>query len=202
MKIIKTNDEKEILHRMNQLRGLLAIVVLMSHLWGYTGMVLLVPFNKIVTMAVGMFFWLSGYGMMISASIKEGYLGYIYKVKIPYLLWMAVLAYLVSACMEEGLTLCGIHKSTVLPFGFKAFFESTNWYVWELIGFYIIFSLSMRFFKRHYLMFIGIVSVIAFILLYYSGLVEAYYNSIIGFWFGVFCGKESCITLIQRYKSG
>ena len=64
-------DEKELFIRMNNLRGYFAIVVLLSHIWGYTGMSILVPFNKMVTIAVAMFFFLSGYGMIRSYSRKE-----------------------------------------------------------------------------------------------------------------------------------
>lgn len=203
MKIESTNVENEILLRMNQLRGILAFVVLFSHIWGYTGLIFLVPFNKIVTIAVAFFFFLSGYGMMHSFKCKEHYLKEIFQIKIPFLLWMAVLAYIFSAFLEKILLSYGVSTNTFLPLGIKQFLISTNWYVYELIGFYFIFYISMRLIKEKYqLLVIGTVSVIAFILLYYSGLVEAYYNSIIGFWFGMFCGKHGCIQLMERYKNG
>lgn len=203
MLIKKTTEEKEILFRMNQLRGILAFVVLFSHIWGYTGLVFLVPFNKIVTIAVGFFFFLSGYGMIQSFKEKEHYLKNIFKVKIPFLLWMALLAYIFGAILEKILLSNGVMTNTFLPFGIKQFFISTNWYVYELIGFYLVFSLSMRFIKEKYqLSLIVIISIAAFIALYYSGVVEAYYNSIIGFWFGMFCGRHGCVQLMERHKKG
>lgn len=186
MKIETIHEEKEILVRMNQLRGMLAGAVLFSHIWGYTGLIFLVPFNKIVTIAVAFFFFLSGYGMTYSFHRKENYLKEIFRVKIPFLLWMALLAYIFSCLLEKMILLYGESSHTFLPFGIPKFLISTNWYVYELIGFYLMFYFSMRYIQKKYqLLVIGVVSVIAFIFLYYSGLVEAYYNSIIGFWFGM-----------------
>lgn len=191
------------LFRMNQLRGVLAFVVLFSHIWGYTGLVFLVPFNKMVTIAVSFFFFLSGYGMVRSFQSKEHYLKSIFRAKIPYLIWMAVLAYLFSAILEKILLPYGVTEHTFLPFGIKQFLLSTNWYVYELLGFYLIFILCMRFIKEKYqLPLIAVISIIAFILLYKADVVEAYYNSIIGFWFGMFCGRHGCLQLIERHKKG
>ena len=203
MKMEEINDEKEILFRMNQLRGVLSFVVMLSHIWGYTGLVFLVPFNKIVTIAVSFFFFLSGYGMVNSFKEKEYYLRKIFRVKIPFLLWMALIAYIFGAILERILLPYGVRINAFLPLSISKFLISTNWYVYELIGFYIVFFLIMRLIKEKYqLKVLAIISVMAFILLYYSGVVEAYYNSIIGFWFGMLCGRHRCVELMDRYKKG
>ncbi|MBE5924468.1 MAG: acyltransferase [Lachnospiraceae bacterium] len=202
MKIEKTNDEKDILIRMNMLRGMLALVVMLSHIWGYTGLVFLVPFNKVVTIAVAFFFFLSGYGMYVSSSIKKGYLKSILLNKIPYLLWMSILAYFFSAIMETVL-INNQDKKVFSPISIYNFFNTTNWYVYELLGFYVLFVLVMKFVNDKYrLMVILVVSVIAFVCLFYSGLVEAYYNSIIGFWIGMYCGRKGCINMLDKHTKG
>ncbi len=198
----KTNDEKDILKRVNQLRGLLAIVVMLSHIWGYTGIVYLIPFNKVVTIAVGFFFFLSGYGMTISSGLKDDYLRGIIKVKIPYLISISILAYLLSGIFELILKRwCDIN--IFMPISLKKYFITTNWYVYELLGFYLLFIIVKKFVSERYqLLIVATASVIGFIILFNSGLVEAYYNSIIGFWFGMLCGKYGCIVLMDRYKKG
>lgn len=202
MKIEKLKDENEILLRINQLRGIFAIVVFLSHVWGYSGLNFLLPFNKIVTIAVSFFFFLSGYGMMYSFIQYKKYPFKKILIKIAVLLYMAVLVYIFSAFLEKVLLSYGANGNEFLPLSIKKFLISTNWYVYELIGFYCIFFVSIRFIKEKYqLLFIGFVSVIAFILFYYSGLVEAYYNSIIGFGFGTFVGKKGGVELMERYKN-
>lgn len=202
MKLEQTNEEKDILMRMNQLRGVLALVVMLSHIWGYTGLVFLVPFNKVVTIAVGFFFFLSGYGMIKSFYIKEKYLRNIICVKIPFLLWMSVFAYVFSVVLE--LILLSSQKERIfLPISIKQYFMTTNWYVYELLGFYLIFIFVMKFVSEKYqLIVVAGISVIAFVILYNSELVEAYYNSIIGFWIGMFCGRYGCIHIMKKYKAG
>lgn len=203
MKLEKTNKEKEILLRMNNLRGVLAFVVMLSHIWGYTGIVYLVPFNKVVTIAVAFFFFLSGYGMMCSFHEKEGYLKGIIKNKVPFLLWMAVIAYVFAAILERILIEYGAEGGVFLPFGFRKFFISTNWYVYELIGFYVVFALCMKFLKDKYqVIAVGLLSLLAFFILFYSGLVEAYYNSIIGFVLGMFLGRYGCVKMMGRMRYG
>lgn len=197
MKLEINNNSEELFIRYNNLRGYLAIIVLLSHIWGYTGLLLLVPFNKIVTIAVAMFFFLSGWGMVRSANKKEHYVKEIFTVKIPFLLWMAILAYAFSAILEKALLEKTI-EGQFLPFGIWSFIRSTNWYVWELIVFYLLFSICVCFIKReHWLLVVGTVSAVAFVVLFKVGVVEAYYNSIIGFAFGMYLGNRNA-DMINR----
>lgn len=49
--------ENEIKNNLNYFRGIMAIVVLLSHLWFSTGYAFLIIFNKVVTIAVSYFFF-------------------------------------------------------------------------------------------------------------------------------------------------
>lgn len=142
MSFERTYDEGLILKRMNQWRGALALVVLLSHLWGYTGIAFLVPFNKLVTIAVFLFFFLSGCGMTRSRSRKAGYVSSIYTVKIPRLMFIALMAYLAAAVLQALLRVPVDGECRFIPVGPAAFFATTNWYVYELIAFYVLFSLT------------------------------------------------------------
>ena len=46
------------------------------------------------------------------------------------------------------------------------------------------------------------VSIAAFVILYKADVVEAYYNSIIGFWFGMLCGKYQATEIVDQHKKG
>lgn len=204
MKIEKSTEESVLFLRMNNLRGLLAIVVLLSHIWGYTGLVVLVPFNKMVTIAVSIFFFLSGYGMMRSYEKKKQYLKSIFFEKIPFLLYMATMAYMISALFEYIISrVVRVEQRSFLPLGLKNFLGSTNWYVYELIGFYLVFILVMRFVKMQWqiVVMLGITTV-SFVMLFHSGLVEAYYNSIFGFYFGMFCYRISFFEWTKKHRYG
>ena len=191
MRLETNNNSEELFIRYNNLRGYLAIVVLLSHIWGYTGLVYLVPFNKIVTIAVAMFFFLSGWGMIRSAGKKEHYVKEIFITKIPFLLWMAMLAYVFSAILENVL-LANSETAEFLPLSIIRFVKSTNWYVWELIGFYLIFSICIRYIRKQYwLLMVGGLSAVAFVVLFHMDVVEAYYNSIIGFVVGMYWGSRT-----------
>lgn len=202
MRITETKDENEIFQRLNMMRGMLAIVVLLSHIWGYSGIVFLVPFNKIVTIAVTFFFFLSGYGMFKSyRNNEEKYIFKIFRVKIPYLLWMAVVVYLFGVIIELVFLGLNLDDNTFTPIGIRHFVLSTNWYVYELIAFYIMFAIAMKLINEKYqLLFMAIISSIAFVCLFYSGLVEAYYNSIVGFLFGMFCYKYNFLNWKSKFK--
>lgn len=196
----KCEDEKEIYLRLNYLRGLLALIVLLSHIWGYTQISLLVPFNKMVTIAVAAFFFLSGYGMARSFEKKNNYLKSIFGEKIPFLIYMAVMSYIVSALLEWIIgTKVQLGNNAFIPIGIKSLLINTNWYVYELIAFYLLFAIVMKFCpKKYQIPVVFIVSVIAFFILFNAGVVEAYYNSILGFVMGIFCYRSSWLKWIDK----
>ena len=203
MKIEQTYDEGRILSRMNRWRGILAIVVMLSHIWGYTGLVFLVPFNKMVTISVFLFFVLSGFGMTRSAEKKQGYIKGIYTEKIPRLFFMSLLAYLAGAAMQAILKIPGDPEIRFLPVNAAGYIETTNWYVYELAGFYILFSLtSLIRDKRACLAVTGICSAAGFVILYHTAPVEAYYNSIFGYVCGMILGSVPFAETMKKHRHG
>ena len=185
MKIAECQSEKEMLGRLNNLRGVMALVVCLSHMWAYTGYVYLVPFNKAVTIAVSFFFFVSGYSMLHSYNKDNDYLRKIFRIKVPFLLYMTIFSYLFAVLLEFLLYRENIQWYG--PVSIVNFLEMTNWYVWELLVFYALFYLGLRFIsKKKTLIMLLIVTMVAFVILFYSNVVEAYYNSIIGFWLGMF----------------
>ena len=199
MQYNQTESNRELFIRLNRLRGILAVCVLLSHVWGYTGLVFLIPFNKAVTISVALFFFLSGYGMTLSAEKKGNYRKEILLIKIPWLLYMAILAYLFSALAQMLLKVPATEEGSYLPFGIKQFFVSTNWYVYELIGFYLVFAITLKIKSGKIRTgIVSFISAIALVLLYKAGVVEAYYNSIIGFSTGMIMGSLKKTEVLKK----
>lgn len=95
------------------LRGICAIEIMMGHLGIATGSAVLFPNRKAGILFVGIFFALSGYGLMYSVSNKENYLrGFLIKRLIVKLLLPAYVVFIISTilkafCLSGG----GIHTT-------------------------------------------------------------------------------------------
>ena len=179
--------------RIQSLRGVMAVVVLLSHIWYYSQVIFLVPFNKIVTIAVAFFFFCSGWGMSLSAEKDPRYGRKIMRKKLPQLLFLGLLGYLLGTLIEAVLPLA-IHRPVprmYLPFGVRRLVLSMNWYVYELAAFYCLFFAALKLFARamHRTLFVAVISIAAFFVLYRIGAVEAWYNSLCGFPLGMFCAS-------------
>lgn len=183
-------NKKQFLSYANKYRGLLAITILLSHTWAYTGFRILISFNKVVTIAVFLFLFLSGLGIETSNAVKLHYREHIWKAKIPKLCFMAVEAYVFSYILEGIVSkIYEFQERQYTPFSMCSFIESTNWYVYELLIFYILFSIFSMTESKKRMIFLWGTSIILFIIFYMYAPVEAYYDSIFGFVFGVSCYK-------------
>lgn len=198
-------SEQDLFFRINRVRGLLALTVLFSHIWAYTGYLILVPFNKLVTIAVSLFLFLSGYAT--ERSLTEGRLDTvlkkIYCIKIPHLLWMSVFSYFFGVVIKKVLMVPHSFTERYELCGIRNLFISTNWYIYELLGFFIVFSITciIKNNRIRIITFIFI-TIVAFFLLYFSGLVEAYYNSIFAFPLGMVLQHIDILDSVRRIKKG
>lgn len=128
------------------LRGICALEIVMGHLGNGMNSIILFPNKKAGSFFVGIFFALSGYGIIYSFINKERYLsGFIWK-KMKRLLLPAYIVFLLEIVLncildEKGLNLVDI-------INVKQFFRITNWYVWELLVFYIAFYFCIKVFKN------------------------------------------------------
>lgn len=133
--------------RLNDMRGLMAIWIVFGHLGismsGKNGLFLMM--EKLDLALVGMFFFLSGYGLEKSLKYKEGYLNSFIPKKAARLLLMTwvqfgvteLCLYLVSFPRDySGLT--GV---------LREYANNLNWYMWEIAVMYLIFFVSHILFK-------------------------------------------------------
>lgn len=122
------------------LRGICAVEIMLGHIGIATGSLLLYPNRKAGILFVGIFFMLSGYGLSYGVSHKETYLDHFLLKKMLKILIPAVIIWIVARGVQMLLD-PPIHNIT-------SFFESTNWYVWEILGYYICFWLVYKLLRQ------------------------------------------------------
>lgn len=177
--------ENEIKNNLNYFRGIMAIVVLLSHLWFFTGYAFLIIFNKVVTIAVSYFFFVSAYSIAYNQKYQEKYLSKIVKRKIPKLVIYAIGIYCFSAILEY--IELGRTFKMYIPFSIEKMIQRTNWYIYEMLLFYIAFALIYSILKSRKWRCVGILlfSMLIFIIFRKAGLSEAWSSSVFGFFLGI-----------------
>lgn len=167
------------------LRGICAIEIMLGHLGIATGSLLLYPNRKAGILFVGIFFVLSGYGLAYSVSRKENYMENFLRSRIAKIIVPAYVIYVVGVFVNiaiEGWT--GRRFADIVnPI---MFWHGTNWYVWELIGLYIVFWICEKFrlLRKNYLL-VFLVS-LAFVCAAFAFKINnPWYGSTFCFWLGL-----------------
>ncbi len=165
------------------LRGICSIEIMMGHLGIATGSPTLFPNRKAGILFVGVFFALSGYGLMYSLTNKEGYLRSFLPNRIRKILIPAYVVFVVDIILHSIIK----NQSMWNIINLKSFFERTNWYVWELLMLYIVFYISIRIDKTgKRFHFIVLAFSIMFVCVTYALKFEnPWYGSTLCFWFGI-----------------
>lgn len=133
---------------MQNLRGILAILIVLHHFSGmFTEKTLFLVFNHIGYLVVSVFFFISGYGLAYGVKNKSGYVSgvkFLYtripKLIIPY--WVTVLIYsLVYTLLKiQTVTL----KTFLLSFVSYENVVSGSWYIFELVLLYFVFFITFK----------------------------------------------------------
>lgn len=165
------------------LRGICSIEIMMGHLGIATGSLILFPNRKAGILFVGVFFALSGYGLMYSLTNKESYLISFLPNRIRKILIPAYVVFVVDIIVHSIIK----NQSMWNVINLKSFFERTNWYVWELLMLYIVFYISVRIDKTgKRFHFIVLAFSIMFVCVAYALKFEnPWYGSTLCFWFGI-----------------
>lgn len=190
------------LSKINMLRGLFCLEIIFGHVVRYeAGPIFL--FGKFMICSVAFFFFVSGYGMTVSAQRKESYLNRKYWINKPlYLLILPAMVFILECVID----LCFGKIAEYYPNGSRPFFQwyffKTNWYLWELIVFYILFWLIFKFVGKNRFVWMFAISLTAIIVMYLCGLHEAWIASALGFPFGVLWGEheEACNNFFRSAK--
>lgn len=169
------------------LRGILCLLIILHHLslavdaGGVFGM-----FKYVGVVAVGAFFFLSGYGIM-KQSEKQGevYLkGFLRKRVLKLIVPLAV-AFVVSFC---AFWLLGIKSPSEIFSSFLKFdpFPYHSWYIWAVMLLYICFWLSKKLIKNQkaVLAALTVLSLVIMLVFVFVGRVDNFASSVFCFPFG------------------
>lgn len=187
----KSNNEITplvIIQRYNNLRGIFAIQIVVGHVIRYDN-TLLYPFGKMMIVSVAFFFFVSSFGMVQSYYKKKNYLKGFLLSKCGYILILASAAYLFDIIISIiAFGKCG--SLTSLKCFVINFFKCTNWYIWEIMIFYILFFVIFKYVKKYRSILFFTITILAVTFLFESGFSEMYYASSLGFPLGILAGEH------------
>lgn len=126
------------MERFNLLRGIMALWIVVGHCSAefeheIFPFMLVHRFNLVI---VGMFFLLSEYGLAFSFHNKNNYLKGFLKKKTLTIFSMTFTVYLFSLILYA---ICNMGKVDSLESFVFGYFTKTNWYMFELLYFYVLF---------------------------------------------------------------
>ena len=177
--------------QMMALRGICAIEIMLGHIGIATESLVLFPNRKAGILFVGIFFALSGYGLMYSVSNKENYLQGFWKKRIPKILIPAYVTFLIGIVIRSIMS--GNANNFVNIISIKRFFGQTNWYVWELLVMYIVFYICARLdkslSKSQYILLVF--SLVFVCVAFEMRVANPWYGSTLCFWLGLFYYMKS-----------
>lgn len=199
LKSKKENLEEKgnLLGRYNCLRGLFALEIIVGHcVQGEQTYLFL--FENFLCISVAFFFFVSAYGMTLSYIKNENYLKRFVLSKCGYVFMMNTIAFLCGFGLSfvTGLKTKYVPEDNIV----SAYFSSTNWYVWEIMAFYILFYVAFKLTKRYRWISCLIVVLVATLLMYEFNIFESYYTAAFAFPLGIFAGENDDLLKAKLSK--
>lgn len=179
--------KSDFLFRLNGLRGIFAIEIVIGHVVRYEKTILY-PFGKMMIISVAFFFFISAFGMAVSFQEKENYLKGFLLQKLSYLLVLALIAFghnvLIDWICPKDLSLCFRGGNLVFWFASR-----TNWYLRELALFYILFYFVYKYMKKGRVLIITGITLIFASIVFKCGWITGWYASAMAFPLGLAFGE-------------
>ena len=183
-------NNAEILNKQDTdfMRATAIISIVLHHLsLQYEGIVILKPFKYVGFLMVGVFFFLSGFGLYVSMKTKENYLK-----KIPKKIMGLIIPFLVAWVFYFI-----FYKITGTEIKNLFLVVKYSWYIYELILFYILFYVCFKHFNENIACIILLISILVILFFtYYIGLVETWYKSSMPFIIGIVIAKN-----IEKFRT-
>lgn len=178
---VEQNDREDVyFQRFNCLRGAFALEIVIGHVIRHE-QTMLYPLGKFMIISVAFFFFVSGWGLCRSYHQKEHYLDKFLVRKCPYLIVLSLLAFAVRIIVLLVTRNYDTNQNIVMYY-----FKSTNWYIWELLVFYILFYLVYRFVLSYRCVIIALVTFGLMTAVFFFGFPQGYYSSSLAFPAGLF----------------
>ncbi len=204
---IQIQEQKDIFSVENSmiLRGLMAINVVLCHFSHYYGNGIILPvFTALGNLAVGIFFFLSGFGLMKQYLNRPDYRKTFFrkrilKVIVPYMIF-TVLYWLYYTLIGKTYGL----KDVILKLFTDEPLVTYSWYLVEIIVLYLFFWLFMHLIKteKRYMILLNLISYLVLFAFYKSRNYVSYcYYSTHMFAIGIIWAtyEEKINTFIQKY---
>ncbi len=202
--VIQINKE-EVISRLNMLRGLFAILIVIGHCSQRFEKEIL-PFfiiHKFNMVGVCFFFFVSGISLTYNFRTRQNYLKNFIKNKVVVLFLFAVLNQVIYHILKAVI----LNEKLNIRL---SFFGEFNWYIYEMIVFYIMFYMVFRFIDKSIVRNITLfflTFLVAVITLYFykygewAGWSQAYYISSFSFPFGILMSEyfESIMNRLNKH---
>lgn len=193
-------DSKTIVKNLNCMRGLFAIEVVLGHVGRYETGILHI-FGKFMICSVAFFYFVSAYSMSLSVRYNPNYLKnrFLFR-KVGYLFSISVFMYLLRIIIQSILN---NQLGYAIPsITFSGFIRDTNWFIWAICFFYVLFWICYSFMYKYRIMIITAITIVLISLLYFAGVEECWVASSMGFVLGVFYGEYNAILDYNHSKKG
>ena len=148
---------------------------------------ILFSLGKFMICSVAFFYFVSAFGMAVSFDRKKNYLNHNFLLSKPLYLWILSIVFFLIGMIIDAV--CPNDLSYITPGMRWAYLLTTNWYIWELIGFYLIFFSIYKFMPGFRVLLIGIITLSLSVAMYQKGFWEAYVASTFAFPAGLLFGE-------------
>lgn len=180
-------NREDVLQRLNNLRGVMAIEIVIGHIVKNNNLILY-PFNKFMIIAVAFFFFVSAFGMTVSYEKEKQYLRK-FHLKILYFLSLIFIFFIYNMLVGSLVPRTLEDFPLMGPFG-RNIFGYTNWYMWELLIFYILFWIIYAIKAEYADAIIAVITILGAMIVFKIGSYECWYASAFAFPFGLIFGKR------------
>lgn len=187
----------------NCVKGLCILIIIFHHVsLTMRNPALIKPFTLVGYLAVSLFFFLSGYGLMFSFLNKDNYLSNFFSKRLSkvYLPFVVVNALTLIAIYFSSNTKYSVADIILYILGIKLI-DSALWFVKSIILFYIVFYIAFKFFKKDTGCFLLVIySIIYSIVCYSLSLSSWWFNAVLCFPIGIYMATyyTKIICFIQK----
>lgn len=199
LRLEQARTAEEYLKRLNALRGIFALEIVVGHVVRYDA-TLLYPMGKFMIISVAFFFFVSAFGMVHSFYQKPDYLkGFL--IRKPFYLFLLAVVIFVFNCTVDALGSWSLGYCDWRGSGIaEAFFSRTNWYLWEQILFYLLFYVIYRYVKKYRVALITVVTLIFATVVFLNGAIQGWYASAMAFPLGLLWGEYTnrCMKAAEK----
>lgn len=197
------NDECLDMDSTKSLKGICALMVVLSHIsQRIDGIPLLdFAFRQIGFLSVGVFFFLSGYGLMYGYSNKDNYLDDFFTKRLSKVYLPFIIVNLIQILFNEIIYVNLLSlKHKILYISGVLLYDTTLWFVRVIIIMYAIFYIAFKFFKNNEaIIIISLLNIVYLLITMIFGLDLMGSNQVFAFLLGVlfFKYKETIMKKIN-----